>query len=84
MENGYCGKRSGYIDVANHAVACVLVTSMFKMLLWLTFCAFHTSRKPFELTIVTPNRYRLSKCCCGQRSGYIEFENVAVALVMVT
>ena len=53
------------IDSAVVAVANVLVTSSFKMLLWLTFYAFQKSRKPFELTIVTPNRHRLSKCFCG-------------------
>ena len=78
------GQRSSDIEFENVAVAIILVTLSLKMLLWLTFCAFQTSCKPFELTIVTPNSYQLSKCCRGQRSGDIEFENVAVAIVLVT
>ena len=68
----YCGICSGDIDLENVsvakvlgtsilknvAVANVLVTSSLEMLLWLTFCAFHTFRKPFELIIAVPNCHR--------------------------
>ena len=60
----------------------VPVTSGSNMLAWLTFCESHTFRKPLKLIIATPNYHRFGKCCCGQRSGDIEFEHVAVAHVL--
>ena len=60
------------IDSANVAVATVLVASSLNMLLWLTFCAFHNFRKPFELILVTPNQF----------PDVCKFENVVVAKVL--